>query len=205
MEVHLTRKLQTHTAEASMCHQHCITNTLSTNMKFKRVQELLFPNFLRISSHPELSSSSKDRLLRQKYDENWWEVTDQNKRFLTLMQGLFITFMFSRVSLAKLLSREQEIFAMMEKDSFSSEVEIKVTMCLGTLTSIPVVLKRARLPEGWKENFSLSILNCWKWFYHFPRARIPCTQKEEDLFMLRWRPATCHTYKIRHGGPLSNE
>lgn len=37
------------------------------------------------------------------------------------------------------------MFAMMEKDSFSSEVEIKVTMCLGTLTRIPAVLKRASI------------------------------------------------------------
>lgn len=57
----------------------------------------------------------------------------------------FIIFMFSGVHLPKSLSGEEEIFAMMDKYSFSIEVEIRVTTCLGSQTRITIILRRAHI------------------------------------------------------------
>jgi len=91
-----------------------------------------------------------DNLLRQNSisttrENQLDEVTDQKERFLTLVWGLFITFMLSGVHLAKSLSAEEAMFVTVDKHSFSSEVEIRETTCLGTQTSITVILKRVHI------------------------------------------------------------
>jgi len=87
-----------------LCHQHCITNILSTNMKFKRIQELLFPDFLKISSHPELSSSSQGQTTETKAWQKPMRSYRSEQKVSDTHLG-FITFMFSRVDLAKSLSQ----------------------------------------------------------------------------------------------------
>lgn len=167
MDANLTGKLCTRTAWPPRAVPRALhfsvswASTFSISIKSERSLELLFPELINVKFNSRIESFSPWRITycdkeRSKHQENQLvEATDEKERFPMPVWGLFLIFTLNGVGVAKSLSAEEEMFAMMDKYSFQSEGQIRGTTCSGTQTSITVILRRARITCRLKKKTSL--------------------------------------------------